>query len=274
MAPLTRRAAKARNESPKEEPTNTPSTEKKETSFDGPIVLRSRRKASNDSAEENDKDTADDKESAQAATPRRQKLEVRIRDNVTSVKSAIEVHIPSSAVKTPRSRSSPVRDSQEPETDADADADASDEANQTLVPLSASKQLEEEAAQKLASDARLAGLGSPESTPLPKAAKSARTSSGGKTQNKKQTTQPIEPESEAEVTQRPKAAKSTHVVFGDDDDVDQFVAAAAEKEKEKKNADEEAQEDSDDEAPEAVSTAAAAKETLKAARVAIEAAEK
>lgn len=252
----------------------TPSTEKKETPFDEPIVLRSRRKASNDFAEENDKSAA---ESAQAATPKRKKLEVRIRDNVTSVKSSIEVHIPSSAVKAPRSRSSPVRDSQDPETDTDAS-----EANQTLEPLSASKQLEEEATQKLAAEARLLESDGPESTPLPKAAKSARSSSGQKTRGKstkqpksQPSSGPVESESEAEITPRPKAAtKSTHVVFGDDDDVDKFVAAAAEKEQEKNNADEEEKEDSDDEAPEAVSTAAAAKETLKAARAAIDAAEK
>lgn len=273
MAPLTRRAAKAREESPKEQPTKTTSTETKEPPFEEPIALRSRRKASNDTAEENDDDNT--AEGAQAATPRRKKLEVRIRDNVTSVRSAIEVHIPSSAVKTPRPRSSPVRDSQEPETDTDAS-----EANQTLEPLSASKQLEEEATQKLAAEARLVESDGPESTPLSKAAKSARTSSGKKAhgkstkQPKSQSSGPIEPESEAEVTPRPKAAKSTHVVFGDDDDVDKFVAAAAEKEKESKNADEEEQEDSDDEAPEAVSTAAAAKQTLKAAKAAIDAAEK
>ncbi|KAI1115060.1 hypothetical protein F5Y14DRAFT_412007 [Nemania sp. NC0429] len=284
MAPLTRRAAKAQGESqsPTEEQTKTPSTEKKEAPFDEPIAVRSRRKASDDAAEEENENDGTTAESAQAATPRRKKLEVRVRDdNVTSVRSTIEVHIPSSAVKTPRLRSSPVRDSQEPDTDTDA----SEAANQTLEPLSASKQLEEEATQKLASEARLGEfLGGLESSPLSKPAKPARASSGKKTrvkQTKKPKNSRTEPEPEAEeVTPKPKATtKSKHVVFGGDDDVDKFVTAAAEKEKEKekKKADEEEEEeeeDDDDEAPEAVSTTAAAKETLKAAKAAIEAAEK
>ncbi|TGJ85621.1 hypothetical protein E0Z10_g3148 [Xylaria hypoxylon] len=262
MAPVTRRAAKARGDSPQEEPTNTVLVTQKEISFEEPIAVRSKRKTSSDV----------DKQKGGAsitkiATPKRKKLEVRIRkDNGASTKSPIEIQIPSSSAKTPRSRSSPVPDSQE-----------TDVGDQTFEPLSASKQLEEEATQRL----RESGL---ESTPLSKAAKSTRVGSAQKareesTPKAQPQSQSIEPKSETEATPRPKAAKSSHVVFGDDDDIDKFVAAATEKEKDLPEAnggdeDEEEQEDSDDDAPEAVSTAAAAKETLKSARAAIEAAEK
>lgn len=254
MAPVTRRAAKAQGETPRESPTNTPITAKSDMLFEEPIALRSKRKPSNNTSEEG----------AKVETPRRQELEVRTREEPTST---IEVQIPSSAARTPRPRSSPVPDSQE--------TDASDEGNQTFEPLSASKQLEDEATQKLATQSR-SPESSQEETPLPKAARSTRGSSAKKSRDKPTSLE--NSESEAEEMPRPKPAKSTHVVFGDDDDVDKFVAAAAEKEKDAVEAnggddDQEEQEDSDDEAPEAVSTAAAAKETLKSTRAAIEAAE-
>ncbi|KAI0874709.1 hypothetical protein GGS24DRAFT_329774 [Hypoxylon argillaceum] len=269
MAPVTRRAAKAQGNSPEEESIiatpNTTLTAKKETLFEEPIALRSKRKTTNDVNGDGNKPIA---ESAKIATPKRKKFEVRVRDadDTTDTKFAIEVQIPSSTIKTPRSRSSPVPDSQ--------DSDASDEANQTFEPLSASKQLEEEATQKLASQGRLIESGL-EATPVTKSAKSARASSGKKARGKSAP----QSEAESEATPRPKAAEPKHVVFGDDDDVDKFVAAAAEKQKDVPEAntgddDKDSQEDSDDEAPEAVSTAAAAKETLKSARGAIEAAEK
>ncbi|KAI0476969.1 hypothetical protein F4859DRAFT_69628 [Xylaria cf. heliscus] len=272
MAPITRRAAKALGETPSGSPTDTPLAAKSETLFEEPIALRSRRKPASDASNASNASNASE-EGAEAATPRDKKLDVRIQDEPARATSSIEVQIPSSALKTPRPRSSPVPDSQ--------DEGASDEGNQTFEPLSASKQLEEEATQKLAAQSRLES--GQESTPLPKAARSTRASPAKKSQDNEPT--PLkESESEAEETPRPKATnkKSTHVVFGDDDDVDKFVAAAAEKEKEKEKdasepngggEDKEEQEDSDDEAPEAVSTAAAAKETLKSARAAIEAAE-
>ncbi|KAJ8105366.1 hypothetical protein ONZ43_g7453 [Nemania bipapillata] len=274
MAPVTRRAAKAQGTSSTEESTtitqNTTSASKKETLFEEPIVLRSKRNTSSDGNGDGKKTTD---ESVETATPKSKKSDVRIRDDATNIKSPIEVHIPSSAFKTPRSRFSPVPDSQS--------SDASDEANQTFEPLSASKQLEEEATQKLASQARLIESGL-ELTPLAKAAQSARTVSSEKGSEElapQPTKDEVESEAEHEVTPRPKAAKSKHVVFGDDDDVDKFVAAAAEKQKDVPAAnagddDSDNQEESDDEAPEAVSTAAAARETLKSARAAIEAAEK
>ncbi|KAI0115792.1 hypothetical protein GGR51DRAFT_502129 [Nemania sp. FL0031] len=275
MAPVTRRAAKAQGNSSQEEPivSSTPNA----TPTSKPIALRSKRKTPKDTTGEDTKDTKDMAQSAKVATPKPKKLEVRIRDDgLTVKKSPIQVQIPSSAIKTPRSRSSPVPDSE------GSNSDASDEANQTFEPLSASKQLEEEATQKLASRARMleAGL---ETTPMAKAAKPTRIRSGKKVPSQLEVSESEAEAEEEEETPRPKpaAAKSTHVVFGDDDDVDKFVAAAADKEKEALAAnagngdnDEEEEEDSDDEAPEAVSTAAAAKETLKSARAAIEAAEK
>ncbi|KAI1640174.1 hypothetical protein F4809DRAFT_591776 [Biscogniauxia mediterranea] len=74
-------------------------------------------------------------------------------------------------------------------------------------------------------------------------------------------------------TPRPKP-KSKHVVFGDDDDVEKFVAEGAEIKKDLKETPEEAESGNDDDAPEAVSTQAAAKERLKSAQAAAEAAEK
>ena len=72
-----------------------------------------------------------------------------------------------------------------------------------------------------------------------------------------------------------------HVVFGDDDDVGQYVAAAKAKTAvsadHNRKVDEEVDDDNDDdddEAPEAVSTKAAAKETLKSAKAVADAAEK
>ncbi|KAI0443849.1 hypothetical protein F4803DRAFT_513758 [Xylaria telfairii] len=250
MAPVTRRAAKAQGETRRESLSNTPITAKSDMLFEEPIALRSKRKPSSNTSEEG----------AKVATP----LDVRTREEPAS---AIEVQIPSSAVRTPRPRSSPVPDSQETAT--------SDEGNQTLEPVSASKQLEDEATQKLVTQAPPSESGQ-EETPLPKAARSTQGSSATKSHDQPTSLKNSEPGSEG--IPRPKPAKSTHVVFGDDDDVDKFVAAAAEKEKDALEAnggddDQEEQEDSDDEAPEAVSTAAAAKETLKSTRAAIEAAE-
>ncbi|KAI0526327.1 hypothetical protein F5B22DRAFT_153373 [Xylaria bambusicola] len=261
MAPVTRRAAKAGTNSPTEGSATSTPVASNETPLEKPIALRSRR---NERGVEN----------AKVVTPKSKKLEVRIREDGSSTKKAIEVQIPSSALKTPRSRSSPVPDSQE--------ANTGDDGDQNFEPLSASKQLEEEASQKLASQSRLRESGV-ESTPVPKTAKSTRGSSAKKTRGEttlqsESQSQSKQAEPDNEATPRPKATKSSHVVFGDDDDVDKFVAAAAEKEgavAEAKSGDkdEEGQEDSDDEAPEAVSTVAAAKETLQSAKAAIKAAE-
>ncbi|KAI1171351.1 hypothetical protein F4777DRAFT_565729 [Nemania sp. FL0916] len=281
MPPVTRRAAKALAEPPKEEPTKTTATAKG-VLFEEPIALRSRPEIYNDAAgEDEDRNSIAASPSPSIATPARKRIEVHVdqdgdgdEDGIASKKSTrIEVLIPSSALKTPL-RSSPVPDSQD-------SSGSSFDADQTLEPLSASKQLEEEAAHKLATQSQLEpGL---ESTPVPKSKKAAKPTPRSSEKKRRGQASPelgeseSEAEAEAEVTPRPKPAKSTHVVFGDDDDVDQFVAAAAEKENTARNlnaADEDNEEGdaSDDEAPEAVSTTAAARETLKSARAATEAA--
>ncbi|KAI1384448.1 uncharacterized protein F4822DRAFT_432995 [Hypoxylon trugodes] len=77
---------------------------------------------------------------------------------------------------------------------------------------------------------------------------------------------------EPDATPAPKP-KGKHVVFGDDDDVEKFVAAAAKTKTGDKEGED--QEDSDDDdAPEAVSTQTAAKQIQKAAQAASEAADK
>lgn len=273
MTPTTRSAASAQEELPKEEPI-TASATTKERLFEEPIALRSKEIPSSDPVEE---DNEHGVESAPAATPKINKLEITTQQGSTSTstKTSIDIQIPGSIAKTPRSRSSPIPDSQEIVTD--------DEGDQTFEPLSASKQLEEEATQKLASQGRLLGSDL-ESTPSAGVTKSPRAKSGENARGES-TPQPrskqIKSFAEDEPTPKPKAAKSTRVVFGDDDDVDKFVAAAADKKKEEDVAqasdddhdDGEEHDESDDEAPEAVPTAVAAREILKSAKAAREAAE-
>lgn len=139
-----------------------------------------------------------------------------------------EAQLLSAKSKKKRPRSSSVADSQ------DDDADAAPEPE----PRSASKQLEEEASQRLASLSAEPELGpSPHQKP-----------------------------------EEGKEGKSKHVVFGDDDDVDKYVAAAAETSK--RAAPEAEEEEDSDEAPEAVSTKVAAKTTLESARALADATEK
>lgn len=71
----------------------------------------------------------------------------------------------------------------------------------------------------------------------------------------------------------PVPAKAKHVVFGDDDDVENFVAAVKETTSQPAVEDAEEEED-DDEAPEAVSTKTAARVTLKSEQAVSEAADK
>ncbi|ORY69586.1 uncharacterized protein BCR38DRAFT_88495 [Pseudomassariella vexata] len=176
-------------------------------------------------------------------TSKNQKLAVRTRDDDGHKRLEIEVQLPSR--RTTRSRSESVADSQDGETLG------AGEVAGAPTPVSASKQLEEEASQRLSQD-----LAASQSEP------------GSE----------VEPQKKP--TPSPAAApaqKSKHVVFGDDDDVDNFVAAAAEAPKAPTKAeseDEGSDSDNDDEAPEAVSTQAAAKETLKSAQAFAEAAEK
>lgn len=92
-------------------------------------------------------------------------------------------------------------------------------------------------------------------------------------------TKQLQEEASWKNTSQPAGApKSKHVVFGDDDDVDNFVAVAtakdAKRRQESEDEDEASGSDSDDDAPEAVSTAAAAKQTKKAEQAAADAVEK
>lgn len=159
----------------------------------------------------------------------------------------IETDLLSTKSKRPRSNSVPdSQASSERNHNQDSDEkeeDDDDEADTTLPePQSASRQLEEEATRHLASQS----LGS-----------SLLSGTGG---------------------DQKKSDNRKHVVFGDDDDVDQYVAAATAKTAASADRDREDNEDDDDddddEAPEAVSTKVAAKETLESAKAIADVAEK
>ncbi|RYO92211.1 hypothetical protein DL764_008163 [Monosporascus ibericus] len=168
------------------------------------------------------------------STPARKKLSVRTREETDDG----DGHDPATAAgvrivqvqtevrdRTPkRSRSDPVADSQ--------DDDAVPESQ------SASRQLQEEAIQRLASQYIEPGF-------LAAALKATE---------------------EEKVT-----GKAKHVVFGDDDDVAKYVAAVA---GERSTFVEKQMEEDLDEAPEAVSTKATARETLESVKALVEATEK
>ncbi|KAI1758975.1 hypothetical protein GGR53DRAFT_515308 [Hypoxylon sp. FL1150] len=168
-------------------------------------------------------------------SPKRQRLAVRTREDESTPtggrKTHLEVEIPVTAISTVP-RSDPVPDSQ------DEDEEGSAVGKPEVEPTSASKQLEEDAIHRLASQSL-----EPEQTPMAK------------------------PKSIPE-------AKGKHITFGDDDDVNQFVTtAAAVPAKSQEDADDDEGSD-DDEAPEAVSTQAVAKKMQEAAHAASEAADK
>ncbi|KAI1334166.1 hypothetical protein F5Y15DRAFT_298583 [Xylariaceae sp. FL0016] len=230
MAPLTRRRAKAA-ETSFAESVDTPETSQiieNEVSTEKPVAKRNKRSSSSS----NDKDGGSvEEESTEITTPKRKRLAVRTREEENAsggrkMSRVIEVQIPTSSAA--RSRADAVADSQA----EDDESDGPQATGTQSEPQSASKQLEEEASQKLASQSV-----EPEPTPQPK-------------------------------------ARSSHVVFGDDSDVDKFVTAAtaAETAKEPQAESEEEDGDSDDEAPEAVSTQVAAKKGLEAAQAAVKAA--
>lgn len=92
-----------------------------------------------------------------------------------------------------------------------------------------------------------------------------------------QVTKQLEADATQQLNQELKAAApgNKRIVFGDDDDVEKYVAAAAQKAEKPRPAEaEEAEEDSDDEAPEAVSASAAAEASKMAAQALVDAAEK
>lgn len=217
MAPVTRRRSRESKEAQKS------SQESRGISSDAPIpssdaafevTTPGKRKTASDGE---DSDAVD---SPEHTSPKRQKLAVRVREEEDVPGGTRSVHIEAKLLsqKSKRTRSLSIADSQD-------DGEGEEEGEPT--PLSASKQLQEEASQQLSSELLAAEPG----------------------------TQP---------TPVPAARKSKHVVFGDDEDVDKFVAAAAELQKTTKPAAvEEDDDESDDEAPEAVSTSAAARDTFK-----------
>ncbi|KAL7627164.1 hypothetical protein AAE478_003940 [Parahypoxylon ruwenzoriense] len=217
MAPLTRRQAKV--------VTNAPPNEE-------PDTLRGKRKSTGHGKSGSNNTSLN----SEPEIPKRQRLTLRTKEDgdegTTSKRQThIEVHLPSTNTVTPKGprTATSVPDSQGPEGGAS-------ESELEFEPYSASKQLEEEASQKLASQS----AGPPEPTPKP---------------------------------------KSKHVVFGDGDEVDNFVAVAAASEAEKKHGgtedeDDSDSDDSDDDAPEAVSTQDVAKKMRKEAQVASETAER
>ncbi|KAI2471667.1 hypothetical protein F4781DRAFT_386274 [Annulohypoxylon bovei var. microspora] len=220
MAPLTRSRASLQNTS-EEEVTKTNEISVQEE----PGSSREKQRSVGDDVDGDNDEEGSAPLVLEATSPKRQGLAVRTREDestATGRKTYLEVEMPVPS----RPQSSAVPDSQDSNGGAlESDPDAE--------PSSASKQLEEEASQKLAP-------------------------------------QPLEPES----TPMPKP-KGKHVVFGDDDDLEKFVAAAtARGDKKAENEDAKEEESDDDDAPEAVSTQAIAKEVQKAAQTASEAAEK
>lgn len=200
-------------------------------------VTRTRSKALDKATNEGDgraASTIEPSSSSSTTTPttrKRRAIPIHTRDeeNATELRMVrTETQLLSGKSKRPRSSS--VADSQ--------DGDGYGYGHATLEPQSASKQLEEEASQRLAS-------------------------------------QSVEPDLELSPQGNKKETKSNHVVFGDDDDVDKYVAAAAAKTS-KQAPEPAAQEDAEDsdEAPEAISTKAAAKETLESAKALADATEK
>ncbi|RYP63905.1 hypothetical protein DL770_009280 [Monosporascus sp. CRB-9-2] len=204
---------------------------------EGPITAHGagkrnrKRRSTGRAVYENEDDATHD---SSLSTPARKKLFVRAREEAddgdghdpatTAGVRIVQVQTEVRDQRPKRSRSNSVADSQ--------DDDAVPESQR------ASRQLQEEAIQRLASQCVEPGFRS--------AALKAK--------------------EEEKVT-----GKAKHVVFGDDDDVEKYVAAAV---GEKPAVVEKEKEEDLDEAPEAVSTKAAARETLESAKALAEATEK
>ncbi|KAI0901800.1 hypothetical protein F4806DRAFT_444614 [Annulohypoxylon nitens] len=217
MAPRTRSRAKDPQSTTEEETVKTNETPVKAKS-------RGKRKSAGDDIDRDHDTEGEAPQTSESESPKRQKLAVRTREDestATGRKTYLEVEIPVES----KSQQSTILDSQDSK-------EAAIELGPDAEPSSASKQLEEEASQRLAS-------------------------------------QSIEPEAMS----MPKP-KGKHVVFGDDDDIETFVASAAAQADKKADAAREEEDSDDDDAPEAVSTQTAAKEVQKAKQAASEAAEK
>lgn len=200
MAPLTRRRA-AQNSSQEAQvaPPKSP-------------VSKTKRKSAVEATEERS-----DSPEAESGTPKRQKLAVRVRDQVTTTKSKRNSNSEApSTIKSKRSREALI-----------ADSAAEDSEDGEPTPRQVSKQLEEDATQQLKQELKAA------------------------------------------------APKSKRIVFGDDNDVEKYVAAVARKaQKAQPAAPVDQEEDSDDDAPEAVSASAAVNESKRAAQALADATEK
>ncbi|KAI0851639.1 hypothetical protein F5Y00DRAFT_274560 [Daldinia vernicosa] len=222
MAPVTRRQAKDAGNALESEIV-TP----KESS-------RAKRKSTgNNNNLENDGAASPAQKVEEMEDPKQQGLSMRTREGESTGTDRIthpKGEIPTSP-KPKSSRTSAVPDSQ--------DKEEKSWGSDSALLSSVSKQLEEEASQRIASSQSQSQ--EPDQTPAPK-------------------------------------TKGKHLVFDDDDDVENFVAAAAAAEVGKKveadNTKNEEEDSDDDDAPEAVSTQAAAKEVQKSTQAALDAAEK
>ncbi|KAK6851735.1 hypothetical protein PG995_011860 [Apiospora arundinis] len=238
MAPVTRRRAKAAQEVADSTQTSpersilSPMTETK-TTIDIPAAAAGSLRRQDGESPEETPTKATSKSNTKKATPKGKKLAVRVRDE-DHEDGSHHVSVEAHTVDADHS----VADSQDHEQDSDDAVEEHGSSTPFTPSAMLSKQLEEEASQKLKRDRK--DLKSAKEAPSP----------------------------------APKA-KGSHVVFGDDDDVDTYVAAAAEKEATNaKQGSEDEEESDDDEAPEAVSTSAATKAAKKTEREAAEAAEK
>ncbi|KAK8092055.1 hypothetical protein PG997_002416 [Apiospora hydei] len=249
MAPLTRRRAKEYADSCTTSPERSILSpglgyEAKKTTIDMPALAAGLEKKDSPVEETPTKAKATPK-GRKKATPKGEKLAVRVHNEDNEDGShhvSVEAHTVDTAEPEKKADSTPVANSQAHEQPKSDDA-VEEQGSSALVTPSAmlTQQLEEEASQQLKRDRK--DLKSAKEAPSPVPA--------------------------------PKA-KGSHVVFGDDDDLDKHVAAAAEKEAAnvKEEANEEDEESDDDEAPEAVSTSVATKAAKKSEREAAEAAEK
>ena len=267
MAPLTRRRARLSQASEVADSTQTSRQTSPEPTFtEIPMSARkSRRRESPTSETPRPQDVSDQtqpngeaEEQKQlhqsASTPSRQKLAVRVHNQADEEGGkqhiSVEAHtLPSGDQQSKEEPTATTEEAQngggqkQPNAETGDAMEAPEEDTEALTPFTPSMlnmQLEAEANHRLSFQQQLDAQG-PESTPAPKA-----------------------------------KGKSTHITFGDDNDVESYVATAATAETKAPEAskEDEDQEDSDDEAPEAVSTQAAAKVAMKSAQDAADAAEK
>ncbi|KAK8076483.1 hypothetical protein PG994_003755 [Apiospora phragmitis] len=242
MAPVTRRRAKAAQEYADSCQTSpdcsilSPGNETN-TTIDVPSIAARLETKESPVEETPTKTTSKGKKKA---TPKLEKLAVRVHNEDTEDGShhvSVEAHTVDAEPE--KHDATSVADSQEHEQVSDDAVEEQGSSTPFTPSAMLSKQLEEEASQQLKRDRK--DLSSAKEAPSP----------------------------------APKA-KGSHVVFGDDDELDKHAATAAEKEAAnvKEDANEDEEESDDDEAPEAVSTSVATKAAKKSEREAAEAAEK